>query len=50
MEYRSFDQSITFLYNYFESEPMGQMLCREFYFLALVAAAKPVGHFFQMTL
>ena len=32
MEYLRFDQSITFFYNYFESGPVDQMLCKEFYF------------------
>ena len=31
MEYHRFDQSITNVYNYFESGPLDQM-CKEFYF------------------
>ena len=55
MEYRRFDLSLTFICNYFEYGPMGHniMLCKEFYYSALVATlvdrAEPVGQVCQVT-
>ena len=53
MEYRIFDLSLTFFGNYSESGPVGHMLCKEFYYSALVATlvdrAEPVGQVCQVT-
>ena len=37
MEYHKFDKTITFLYNHFGSGPMDQMLCKEFYYKAMLS-------------
>ena len=50
MVYHRFDQSITFLYNNFESGPMDQMFCKEFCLSpggCFVQRTEPVGLFCQ---